>query len=437
MFLIKRFILFSLMSLMLYSCGYAKLAVGKIQARLHPTPENLRSSSPEKSLLVTGKVVGNIGKGVPLAVVAVTYWEKTGSIMSHAFLSAPGPYYLFLPEGNYQILVFADINGDSLIEKNELISCCGDSCSLSVERKKAVKGIIKAEDISVNPDRARSSDVPVSLEVPTIKGARLSGHIASGIITTLDDERFDEENGYLGLYQPVAYFERVNGFFYMLEEYDREKIPVIFVHGIEGSPKDWRSIVEGLDRKHFQPWFFYYPSGLRLETVAEIFNETFLSTGSQRIDSMIIAAYSQGGLIVREAMNICNSGKKQENIPQLYISFSTPYGGVDVAASAVAHSPVVVPSWIDLASDSVFIIALYRNELPQGTKFDLFFAYGSSHFFKFGQNDDGTITLKSQLNPKAQKEATQIRGFNETHSEILTNREVDDEFNSILAGARF
>jgi pimeloyl-ACP methyl ester carboxylesterase len=304
-----------------------------------------------------------------------------------------------------------------------------------VERGRAVKGKIEVEDIAVDPASPRSTELSVSLEIPGMKDSVLSRYIPSGVITTLDDERFDEQNGYFGLYQPVAYFERVNGFVYMLEEYDPGKIPIIFVHGIGSTPKDWQNIVEGLDRKHFQPWFFYYPSGLRLETIAEVFHDTFLSTKAVRIDRMVIAAHSQGGLVVREAMNICDV-RERGNVPRLFISICTPYGGVDMAAAAVAHSPVIIPSWIDLASDSAFINALHRRDLPRGMTFNLFFAYGGSHFLKLGPDDDGTISLKSQLNPSAQKEAAQIRGFDEKHSDILRNMEMLDEFKSGLAGVK-
>ena len=150
---------------------------------------------------------------------------------------------------------------------------------------------------------------------------------------------------------------------------------------------------------------------------------------------MVIAAYSQGGLVVREALNICGI-QGQENVPQLFISFCTPYGGVDMAATAVAHSPVIVPSWIDMASGSDYINKLHKRELPPELKFHLLFAFGSSHLLRLGPNDDGAVSLKSQLEPDAQKEAVRMRGFNETHDEILRNKEVLEEFNSILAGAR-
>lgn len=434
MFLIKRFLLFVAMASLLSSCGYTKLAVGKIRTKLHPTPENLKNSAPENCVLVTGNIRGDFIKGAPLAVVAVTRWESEDKMAAYSILPSPGPYYLYLPEGRYQIMVFTDLkeesdSGDELFARQE------KPVPLTVEKGKAVHGIIRDVDISIDPDRPRISKVPFDLETPLVKVPRESGYIPSGIITTLDDEIFDEDNGFLGLYQPAVYLEHVNNFFYMQEEYDPGKIPVIFVHGIHGTPKDWSYIVEGLDRKRFQPWFFYYPSGLRLETITDIFYDTFLSKGAVKIDRMVIAALSQGGLVVRSALNRCAS-KDCWNVPQLFISFCSPFGGVDSAEKVVNHSPVIVPSWIDLASGSDYIKNLHQRELPEGTSFQLFFAYGSNHLLRLGPNDDGAISLKSQLDPKAQKEAAHIHGFNETHSEILRNREVLEEFNSILAGAR-
>ena len=43
---------------------------------------------------------------------------------------------------------------------------------------------------------------------------------------------------------------------------------MLFVHGAEGYPQQFAKLIEGLDRTRFQPWFFFYPSGARLEAVA-------------------------------------------------------------------------------------------------------------------------------------------------------------------------
>jgi hypothetical protein len=49
---------------------------------------------------------------------------------------------------------------------------------------------------------------------------------------------------------------------------------------------------------------------LRLETISELFYDTFLSNKAVKIDRMVIAALSQGGLVVRSALNRC--GLKDE-----------------------------------------------------------------------------------------------------------------------------
>ena len=56
-------------------------------------------------------------------------------------------------------------------------------------------------------------------------------------------------------------------------EFDPDKIPVLFVHGIGGTPLDWKYLAKGLDRHRFQPWFYYYPSGLRLNLVSGLLHE--------------------------------------------------------------------------------------------------------------------------------------------------------------------
>ena len=43
------------------------------------------------------------------------------------------------------------------------------------------------------------------------------------------------------------------------------------------------------------------------------------------------------------------------------------------------------------------------------------------------------ITLESQLEPRAQRQATKIYGFNETHRGVLSSTEVAALVNSLLA----
>ncbi|MRS02348.1 hypothetical protein EG832_03840, partial [bacterium] len=379
----------------------------------------------------TGTVVGDLGKGVPLAVTAVTRWKSQDRIAGYSILPAPGSYFLFLPEGRYQILVFADLNRSMVFERHELISTDGKSETLTVEKGRARNGIVPGAVVSTNPANPRRSEVVFDRDVPARKASLQSSFFPAAEIITLADERFEEENGSLGLYDPSAYFEQVNGFFFMLEEYDPEKVPLILIHGIRGTPRDWEFIVDKIDRTKFQPWFFYYPSGLKLDTVAEMFYELFLSGKIVKNDQFVIAAHSQGGLIARSALEM-DMKKGAGTMPQLFISFCTPYGGVESAESLGLRAPVIVPSWVDLAVNSDYMKTLYQRDTLAPTKFHLFFGYGNSHLVRLGANDDGVISLKSQLDPRAQNEAVRIHGFNETHSEMLLNKDVVAEFTALL-----
>jgi hypothetical protein len=63
---------------------------------------------------------------------------------------------------------------------------------------------------------------------------------------------------------------------YLIQPYDPDKIPVLFVHGLISSPLSWQNLVNDLcaDPKileHYQPWFFLYPTGQpALESAAQL-----------------------------------------------------------------------------------------------------------------------------------------------------------------------
>ena len=56
---------------------------------------------------------------------------------------------------------------------------------------------------------------------------------------------------------------------YFLEPYAKDKTPVLFVHGIGGSPRDLEDIIAALDRRRFQPWLMNYPSGLDIRALGD------------------------------------------------------------------------------------------------------------------------------------------------------------------------
>jgi len=99
---------------------------------------------------------------------------------------------------------------------------------------------------------------------------------------------------------------------YMLEPFDPNRIPVLMVHGIWSSPKTWmpmfndlRSFVEL--RKHYQFWFYHYPTGqpfwmsatqLRSD-LADLRQQLDPARNFAALDQMVLVGHSMGGLVSR------------------------------------------------------------------------------------------------------------------------------------------
>ena len=97
---------------------------------------------------------------------------------------------------------------------------------------------------------------------------------------------------------------------YLIQPYDPNKIPLLFIHGLVSSPISWQNLTNDLcsDPKileHYQPWFFLYPTGepilesaaqLRedLESTLRLFDPSGTAVASHHI---VVVAHSMGGLL--------------------------------------------------------------------------------------------------------------------------------------------
>ena len=66
---------------------------------------------------------------------------------------------------------------------------------------------------------------------------------------------------------------------HMLQPYDPNKIPVVFVHGLMSSPETWLSMFNSLladtrIRQNYQFWFFMYPTGNPIAYSASMLRES-------------------------------------------------------------------------------------------------------------------------------------------------------------------
>ncbi len=397
-----------------------------------PSQIREKNLSPEKCAIVYGRLVGDSLSTKPLVVAAFSMRYGTLEMVNSYQMNRPSYFTLYLPEGQYQLFVFADCNNDSLFTNNECVGQYEGTKMLTIEGPEKDVPIVKDVHISFSIANTYSLDLPFSRKVEPSEELVLSEFYPPGSIRSLDSDLFSHETGLLGMYNPPAFLERASLFFYALEEHDRRKIPVVFVHGITGTCRDWQYIVEGINREKFEPWFFYYPSGEDLDKLAEIFYELFLSGNivNLRRGTLVICAHSMGGVIARAAIN--RYSKNQDFFLKQFITICSPYGGNEGAARGSEKAPVVVPSWRDVATGSEFITQLHKTSLPKHMKFHLLFGYRHPEKKSNGDNSDGTITIKSQLDPRAQALAHEVHGFNETHTSILQSKEVLDKINTIL-----
>jgi pimeloyl-ACP methyl ester carboxylesterase len=245
--------------------------------------------------------------------------------------------------------------------------------------------------------------------------------VSIGQIANLDDPKFSVEVGETSMWQPYKFIEEEGFGIYFLEPFSPNKIPVLFVYGIGGSPQDWRTIFQKMDRKKYQVWFYQYPSGFHLDKSANaLANSLVLLKQRYSFNQMAVLAHSMGGLVSRGAIQRAANLAKT-NFVTHFISISTPWGGHELAQRGVKYMNYPVPSWQDMVPGSAYQKEILSKPLPEGTRYDLIFSYKSSSGFGLPDENDGVVSVQSQLVPQVQREAASVFGLHEEHKEILNS----------------
>ncbi|HEX5055449.1 MAG TPA: DUF413 domain-containing protein [Gammaproteobacteria bacterium] len=416
-------LLLIVLPLFLTSCSYmGMLAVQKDyarQQRVSPEQRIYKHMLDHETCIVLGKISAGTARvsREATAVIAVSDRFRNSEVVDINHSARPGSYYsLNLPAGNYRLLVVSDLDGDGYYDETEIVG----SRALALARSTAGDGVLSQYDISLDgPGVPAAGKFRMSAR-KTSRDMR-SLFYPDGSIRPLSDPLFSPEMAVLGMYEPAAFLEQAPGMFYALEEDHFYKIPVIFIHGIEGSARGFSDIAAALDRTRFKPLFFHYPSGADLNQLSAAFYNIFLSGKFFRSEApMAIVAHSMGGLVAREALNL-RTGASGENRVQKLITIGSSMGGM-AAARRSEKTQIAVPAWRDIIPESPFIEGLHRKPLPADMQYHLLFTYGDPRRIKWGDNGDGVVPLASQLDARAQQEASAQLGFNDTHMGVLKNR---------------
>ena len=155
-----------------------------------------------------------------------------------------------------------------------------------------------------------------SVETLQHEGRPLAANITAAVQANLDNT-YVVRNGLLGLFRPDR---RVNdvGLFGILP-YDPDRIPVVFVHGLNSSPAVWRNAVNAIYadaelRDRYQPMLFLYPTGLNVPDAAghlrqslDLYRDRWdPSRTNPNFRRMVIVGHSMGGLLTR--LQVSESG---------------------------------------------------------------------------------------------------------------------------------
>lgn len=432
----KHRFIFLLLPFLLSSCTYLKytaIQTGYTQLQeADPTQRNVKHMIDKDTYFVLGKIVADteLYSTTPMAIAAYTSKFVENERVDTMYFTGTGTHYgLNLPEGEYTLLVFADENNNGTFDSTEIVATKELVLNTTISEERVLNQL----DIILHPPLEISW--VETIPMPSFKEQAQSLFFPSGTLRSLDDPIFDDDIATMGMYDPASFLEQAPTMFYALEEDLGYKIPVIFVHGIDGSSRAFKPMIDSLDRQLYKPWFFYYPSGGDLDQLADFFYDIFLSGNTIPLNGMpaIIVAHSMGGLIVREAINNYR-GSATENKVELLFTIASPLGGHPDAAAGVEHGLIVLPAWRDLNPDSRFIKELYRKPLPDFVNHQLLYAYENSGLINFGENSDGVVPLSSQLSPQAQQQASAQFGFNSSHNGILENSEMIDYFLDKIKG---
>ena len=305
-------------------------------------------------------------------IVIVVYSVAAKQIADLFLLPRPGPFFFVLPAGKYQLAAFEDRNRNLSYEPGEEPAVLATDLVLHAGERRT--GL----DLAIDPGSTVRIPFAVKAFSPERREIDQFPALQLGTLANIDDPRFSEENGNLGLWNPLQFLFDVGAGVYFLEEYDPQKIPVLFVHGAVGHPGDWKHLVGSLDRSRFQPWLVYYPTAPHLDQLGRGLVRAMAALQVKYgFSRLILVAHSMGGLVTRAALNYTIENAKTGRVVHVpaFVSISTPWNGHSGAAEGVKYAPVVAPSWEDMAPDSSFLTRLSQTALPPECEYSLFFSY--------------------------------------------------------------
>lgn len=367
---------------------------------------------------ISGSVVTKLAADNTVVVSVLAHTDNHVEVFSQKQLHEEETFTFALPPGQYYVLAYVDKNRNLRRDNDEVSVMHRSKIS---NRFEIVLNALEHKTLVPIELKQRGQMLAVSESYSTIDVKDNTGKIIS-----LASSTFDKKKIRLGFFHPIDFYEQSLGGLMQLAPYDESKIPVIFIHGIMGSPAEFSDIINELDSERFQPWVLYYPTGVPLDLISQyLIDAMHVLHDKYQFEQVQLISHSMGGLVARSYIHKYHRAKKLFDI-SLYVTINSPLNGMESAANGVESSPIVIASWRDLASGSSFIDELHRTPLPHSIPYHLFFSY-------FGEdNGDGVVPLRSQLSVSLQNEAKRIYASEASHAGVLRDKQFIQRLNSII-----
>ncbi|MBU2869164.1 alpha/beta hydrolase [Colwellia sp. E2M01] len=378
-----------------------------------------QSTQLERLPSVSGTIELN-NDNKPIYVMLLKQSSIELEVINQVMVNDKGEYNFNVLPDNYTIMAYVDDNKNAKKETNERFSFYGGEEENGGRNIPVKSGEhIKLEIFAVN-------DELIDLGESQISDHSYEYQRNIGKVISLDSPIFAVENAKLGLWKPITFLSTIGGGLFMLQDFEVGKTPIIFVHGILGNPTEFSKMIESVDREKYQPWVYYYPTGVQLDLISD-----YLLTSLNQLQNeygftnINLITHSMGGLMSRSFL----MQHEQENSNfdvSFYMTINSPLYGMKSARAGVNSSPIIIPSWRDLATGSDFIKKVHNWHVPQEVNYHLVFSYLE------GEEGDGVVPMNSQLSLSLQQEADNIYGFPSQHAEILHNEAFIKLFNKLL-----
>lgn len=264
------------------------------------------------------------------AVIVLRFRDEKGIpvLKNRVIASEKGDFLFPVIPGAHYIVAFIDVNKDRRYQPGEHGNYHGIPSKIDVAPKQTVT--LETITIAGEVPKPETEIKPIAKILAVWKNI--------GKVVALDDPRFSRDNYAMGLWRPVDFLDQAEGGLFFLQGYQQGKVPVLLVHGVNGGPTDWEKVIESLDKQLFQPWVFYYPSGMRLDMISDYLVEAVSRLQNKYgFTEFNVIAHSMGRLVTRSFVKkyVEHASENSKRL-RLVMTVNSPMAGMSAAARGQA-----------------------------------------------------------------------------------------------------